>query len=187
MPTSDATVAYKEIPDFPGYRVGDDGTVWSCWRRIRRGKGAGRGARWGMGEEWRQLAPGVDQDGYLIVVLSCNQKKRVRKVHQLVLELFVGPRPAGHEACHFPDRSRANCRLGNLRWGTRKQNSQDRLMHKTDARGEKNSKAVLTAAKVRAIRRRHAKGESGVSLARAFKVTPYTISDIVRRKTWKHI
>src|SRR4051794_29919181 len=31
-------VSYKDILDFPGYRAGDDGSVWSAWRRGAFGK-----------------------------------------------------------------------------------------------------------------------------------------------------
>lgn len=30
--------AYADVADFPGYRVGNDGSMWSCWRRAGLGK-----------------------------------------------------------------------------------------------------------------------------------------------------
>src|SRR5215472_269740 len=30
-------VDYRDIPGFPGYRVGDDGSIWSAWRKGGRG------------------------------------------------------------------------------------------------------------------------------------------------------
>jgi site-specific DNA-cytosine methylase len=29
-----AAVAYRDVPGFPGYRVGDDGSVWPRYRAI---------------------------------------------------------------------------------------------------------------------------------------------------------
>jgi hypothetical protein len=51
-------------------------------------------------------------------------------VHHLVLEAFVGPRPAGHEAAHG-DGDKTNNALANLRWATPKENAADRYRHGT--------------------------------------------------------
>lgn len=66
------------------------------------------------------------------------------KVHNLVLEAFVGKRPEGYQACHFPDRSHENNRLDNLRWDTSANNQRDKLYHGTDNRGEKCCSAKIT-------------------------------------------
>ena len=44
----------------------------------------------------------------------------------LVLEAFVGPRPDGHECCHYDD-DPMNNHLSNLRWDTRSANSFDAI------------------------------------------------------------
>ena len=77
----------------------------------------------------RILSGIVDKDGYLMVNLSRQNTARRRKVHRLVLEAFVGPCPDEMEACHFPDRTRSNNRLANLRWDTRKANWSDSVAH----------------------------------------------------------
>ena len=51
----------------------------------------------------------------------------------------------------------------------------------------RNSNMKLTAEEVMEIRTRRANGERGVDLAREFGMSPDTISDIVRRRTWKHL
>lgn len=51
-------------------------------------------------------------------------------VHTLVLEAFVGPRPAGMQACHWDDDGDNN-HLSNLRWDTHKGNSADRERNNT--------------------------------------------------------
>jgi hypothetical protein len=45
-------------------------------------------------------------------------------MHILVLEAFVGPRPAGMEGCHWDD-DPTNNHLSNLRWDTRSANARD--------------------------------------------------------------
>lgn len=52
------------------------------------------------------------------------------RVHVLVLETFVGPRPAGMEACHNNGDPRDN-RLSNLRWDSRAANREDAIRHRT--------------------------------------------------------
>lgn len=63
--------------------------------------------------------------GYEIVTLTKNGCQKVRSVHTLVLEAFVGPRPSGHVACHYDDVP-TNNRVDNLRWGTYEDNAADR-------------------------------------------------------------
>lgn len=63
--------------------------------------------------------------GYRKVVLSAaNGRKEERFVHSLVLESFIGPRPAGQEALHYDDNKQNNV-TSNLRWGTRSENLHD--------------------------------------------------------------
>lgn len=53
------------------------------------------------------------------------------KVHRLVLETFVGPRPEGAEACHN-NGDKLDNRLTNLRWDTPGANARDKLAHGTN-------------------------------------------------------
>lgn len=119
-PTADDAEHWLPIPGYEGYyEVSDLGRVRSLDRIIS-------GGRWGTQRRRgaiRALAEGAH--GYLVVSLSRNGKQVNRYVHQLVLEAFVGPRPAGMEACHWDD-DPGNARLDNLRWGTRSTNAHDR-------------------------------------------------------------
>lgn len=54
-------------------------------------------------------------------------------------------------------------------------------------RGERNGNARITADEVREMRRRNSDGERQVSLAKDYGITQATVSNIVLRKTWKHI
>ena len=60
---------------------------------------------------------------YPMVRLCRDAKKKNARVHTLVLNAFVGPRPDDMEARHFPDRDRSNNKLSNLRWGTKVENA----------------------------------------------------------------
>lgn len=64
------------------------------------------------------LRPGRNGSDHVTVALG---KGNSRQVHQLVIEAFIGPRPAGCEVLHLnhcPDDNR----LENLRYGTRSEN-----------------------------------------------------------------
>ena len=91
-------VRYELVAGFPLYKVGTDGSVWSRTK----------------GKPWTRLKWDTHPNGYPEVVLYPGKKKR--KVHHLVLEAFVGPRPPGYVCQHYPDPSRTNCRLDNLSW-----------------------------------------------------------------------
>lgn len=66
------------------------------------------------------------QRGYMTVTLSKNGNQTVHKVHHLVLEAHVGPRPIGLEALHANDIDDDNF-LANLSWGTRSTNALDQV------------------------------------------------------------
>ena len=118
---------FRQIPNYPGYRVSSDGRVESCWTR--------RGRLCVPVETWLPLKP-ILRNGYPTVNLARGGKKTACKIHRLVLEAFVGPCPEGMLACHN-DGDRANSRVENLRWDTPKANSDDTLRHGTRAMGAK--------------------------------------------------
>jgi hypothetical protein len=70
--------------------------------------------------------------------------------------------------------------------GTLSDNNADRVRkgRNADAKGVKNSNAKLTEAQVLAVR---ASNATGTFLAAKYGVTKEMISQIKRRKTWKHI
>lgn len=179
-----AGVLYKPVPMFPAYRVGDDGTVWSSWRRI--GLPKRHGSKMVIGMEWWKIKP--RRSRYLNVTLYNNSGAHVKSVHQIVLESFVGPRPRGMQARHFPDRNPQNNRLENLRWGTPKANQADRIIHGTVLSGERCPAHKLSDDAVHAIREAYTSGaKSAAELGIEYGVWTNTIYTIVKRKTWKHI
>lgn len=174
MSDANSTVTYRPIEGFPGYEVGDDGSVRS---RVR-------GA-----ERLMKFFPSR-RGGYLRVALyRPGRNQHVKKlVHALVLTAFVGPKPRGLECRHL-DGNPTNNRLSNLKWGTRKENTDDRARHGKNVRGERQWKAKLDPEKVRSIRAEYATGGTSFPrLAKKYNVQHHsTIMNIVHRKTWKHV
>lgn len=112
------------VPDFPGYRVSDLGRVESMARRIAIRGGGTRRIPTRMLSQVR--ASGTKDRKYNAVTLCRDSIPHQITVHTLVLTTFVGPRPAGTQACHDDDDTNNNA-LSNLYWGTPKQNAQDMI------------------------------------------------------------
>lgn len=74
----------------------------------------------------RKLNINPHDGGYVYVSLNAAGRRRSAKVHHLVLEAFVGPRPEGLECCHGNGDPTDN-RLENLRWDTFEANVADRV------------------------------------------------------------
>ena len=105
-------MTWREVPGWEGlYAVSDDGQVKSLPRPRRKSE--------------RLLAQATEQlHPYRFVTLWQGKKPYHRRVHNLVLEAFVGPRPDGQCGLHADDDPENN-HLSNLRWGTRSENNLD--------------------------------------------------------------
>ncbi len=121
---------YRDIEGFPGYRIGNDGSVWTSWYVF--GTGRARPMIALIGGPWKRMQAPLGKDGYRSVNLTLGGgRKRRRRVHRLVLHHFCGACPDGMEACH----NNGNCldnRAENLRWDTRKANARDRVRHRLE-------------------------------------------------------
>lgn len=134
---------WKPLSNYEGYEVSDLGEVRS-WNPRN-----GRGAK-GSAKNFHLLTPSKFKDSdYLRVGISnsVTGKYDHRRVHQLVLEAFVGPCPAGHIVMHLDD-DPANNNLTNLRYGTPQENSTDMVSKGRNAacKGEKHSGALVSDA-----------------------------------------
>lgn len=166
---------YKLVPNFPGYLVGNDGSVWS---RLKTG---GHGYH----KKFRRHSTRPLKNGYIQTLLCEKGKKEFWLVHRLVLTVFVGPCPPGHEGRHFPDKTKSNNALTNLSWSTKKRNDQDKDTHGTRRRGSRHGMSKLTEKDVIAIRA--SSGLSQTALGKKYGVDQTLISGILSRKYWAHI
>jgi hypothetical protein len=115
--TSTAVEEWRPIAGYEGiYDVSNTGSVRS-WTKAKRG---------GL------LAPAHDSDGYLVLGLSRSGRAKRHKVHRLVLEAFVGPKPAGL-ICRHLNGIKTDNRLTNLAYGTYSENLLDAVAHGTHA------------------------------------------------------
>lgn len=164
-------VTYKDVPGFEGYRVGDDGSVWSC---RCRGK---------VTDKWVQLKISKFKNDYCRVHLYTNKISKCFRVHRLIKEVFDGP-PEGNMDVAHNDGDKNNNHLSNLRYATRKENNMDKIIHGTSPRGNKCKFAKLSEDDVIQIRKMHKAGARQIKLSKIFGVNHQHISDIVNRKRW---
>lgn len=165
------TENWRPVPGHQGYEVSDLGSVRSY--RNRQGHPAAAP---------RLLSPGTVQ-GYRQIKLG---RSRQTKVHILVLETFVGPRPDGM-VCRHLDGNPLNNRLSNLRWGTPEENYAGRQLHGTHNTGSRNGRAVIDEEAAAGIRQRVAAGEKQADVAEAFGVKRGVVAHISAGRTWKSV
>lgn len=124
----------------------------------------------------------MKRGGYLRLRLrSDDGSVRSRLIHDLVLEAFVGPAPAGHQARHLNGVPTDNA-LANLCWGTAKENAADRERHGRTARGERGGRSKLSDAERTQIRALVAEGHTRAEVARRFSISWTTVWDLMGRK-----
>lgn len=166
-----AREVWKPVPSAPGYEVSNEGRVrsWHATSGFQK-------ARTLSSPKLRKL--GRDPEGYVQVGLIMNGKLTIRRVHHLVLETFVGPRPNAKSVGRHLDGKCDNNVPSNLAWGTQRENIADAFAHGTIVLGARHPFAKLTNQQVRKIRQLFRKGKRVCELARLYGVSNQTISRI---------
>lgn len=159
----------KEIPDFPDYFITKDGQVFS--------------EKYG---DRRKLKTWVDKRyGYVRVIIRKERKSFGRFIHVLLLTTYIGKCPIGKEASHL-NGNRADNRLENLCWETRKENHAHKIAHGTRQNGDNCGKSKLTSGEVVQIKGLLTeKSLTQRQIAKRFKISEQAIHDIKIRRTWK--
>jgi HNH endonuclease/Helix-turn-helix domain/NUMOD4 motif len=184
--TADETLPeeWRVIQDFPDYEVSDLGRVR---RRARFYRHLGSKLV-AYRPKKPALKPALGADGYHLVMLYQNGKKRENKrVNMLVCETFHGPRPSSeHEAAHW-DGNKLNNHKANLRWATKSENREDSARLGTLSFGDRHPTSKLKNADVRQIRTLLSAGMGQRQIATQFGVSQSTISDINTRRKWARL
>lgn len=171
VPAIEPDEEWRPLPGRSGYEVSSLGNVRSYWRH---------GCRRALASEPKYKRLHRNRLGYLRVNLAGPGAPRAaRLVHQLVLEAFAGPRPAGNVVRHL-NGVRDDNRIVNLAWGTHQQNSDDMCRHGNQPSGDrsgirrrpesfphgsKKRLAKLCETDVARIKERLTNGESASSVA----------------------
>jgi len=139
-----------------------------------------------MLDEPHILKQSLTKKGRPEIRIRCDSKRRTLRIHIIVLETFVGPRPHGLQACHHDDNP-LNNHVSNLRWDTHASNVADGIRNGTVAKGERAGKSKLTKIQVLEIRDRYANGESSTALGDEFGVAANSVRAITSGKSWRHV
>ena len=165
------SVEYREVPGYPAYRVGSDGSIWSINGYRIKDRGV-----------WRKLRP-TKMCGYLIF-FPCRHK--YLKVHRVVLGAFVGPCPPGMVACHNDD-NRLNNHLANLRWDTQKANMEDMARRYKALGWERRFRAKASKDQAIRIREEYQKGISVAKISRSIGLSYKVVYRIATGETWREL
>lgn len=169
---------WRPVPGTDGYyEVSSRGQVRS-WKR----------GRWGRRETPKILVQSLGATyGYRQVSLWADGKNVKRYVHHLVAELFIGPRPEGHDVCHN-DSDVDNNDVSNLRYDTRKGNLEDAARRGTRYYNPKGKvcNTKLTVEQVRHIRSLP-RSEKHTDVAARYGVGPHAIYEIRTGRTWRNV
>ena len=134
------------------------------------------------------------------IICSTGGKPVHKKAHRASWEIFRGSIPDGLFVCHHCDNPPC-CNPDHLFLGTCKDNVQDlvrkkrhcfgnamkKRMLKHAVRGDTHCCAKLTASAIKTIRQGLSEGISGREFAKEYGVSPSTICDIGKRRTWRHV
>ena len=175
---------WRSVAGFDGiYEISNAGRVRSVPRVVAVSGSVLRPYVRRVRERILRASPG--EYGHLSVTLWREHVKTIARVHVLVLEAFVGPRPEGLYGCH-DDGCASNNHLANLYWGTPKQNAADRVRHGTHQQGSQIPWAKFTEADVARIR--SLKGRVSQSkLAAEYGVRQGHISRVMNGRQWRHV
>lgn len=104
--------------------------------------------------------------------------------HRVSFQLHFGPIPECLSVLHKCD-NRKCVNPSHLFLGTAKDNSRDMVAKNRESSGERHGGSKLKSPQVRQIRVLHAKGSTATDLGSKYGVHRVTITNIVKRKTWR--
>lgn len=159
---------YKIIEDYPKYRVSNYGNVQS----IQKG-------------EWINLKPGFSKKGYASVSLFNKGVKPNKnfRINRLVAKYFLDEPLEGETIVRHMDNNPSNNHFENLKWGTYKDNEEDKKLHGTW--NTRMTSAKLSFDIADEIRIKFKEGQSQLSLAKEYNVSRTSITRIINYTTWK--
>ena len=126
-----------------------------------------------------------DAQGYGVVARG----GKSTRAHRVVCRRVQGDPPSeGHHAAHSCGRGHEGCiNRKHLKWSTPQENSADKELHGTTARGHKIWSAKLTERDVCEIRKLLSLGRTHRAIAAEFGVDHRTIGRISSGDVWRHI
>ncbi len=161
---------WRQIPNFEDYEISNFGRLKSR----RRGSNI-------------LMSPSIDRYGYRKVMLSKNGKPHHFMIHRLVAMTFI-PNSRGVNQINHRNGNKLCNHVDNLEWCT----AQENILHAVETglkkRGEEHRFAKITEKKVLEIRSKYIPQKYTMKkLAEEHGLKISCVSDIVLRRSWKHI
>lgn len=153
-------IEWTDIPGANRYRISNYGVI--------------------VGPSGKVLRPMKSESGHLYVFID---RKR-RYVHRLVLETYCGDCPLGMECRHL-DGNPSNNHISNLRWGTKRENVEDRERHGRMPIPHLSPFTKLKPKDIPIIYFLHLEGNSSRAIGGLFRTSHTTIQKIIRGERWK--
>jgi len=157
---SGLTEYWKDIEEFPNYRVSNFGNVWSKKNNI-------------------VLKPYKTNRGYLTVGFWLNGKKKRLSIHRLVAQAFL-PNPDNLPEVNHINGCKTDNSLKNLEWASGRNN----VLH---AYQTKLRKTKLSKTQVAEIKNLIEKGLTQRKTASKYNVSHSTIGEINRGEIWGQV
>ena len=123
-----------------------------------------------------------NKEGYGAMRINGN----ILKTHKASYQVFNGEIGEGLIVCHKCDVPPC-INPDHLFLGTNRDNKYDSINKKRHNAGSNHGKTKLTEEDIIKMRRYSKLGFKNVTLARRFKLSPWTISEIITHKLWVHI
>jgi hypothetical protein len=185
---------WKIIKEFPKYSISSHGRV----KRLDTGL---------------ILKLTLSHNGYFLVHMGDKKIGTKSRIHRLVLDHFISPRPTNKHEANHKDFNKKNNHVSNLEWVTRSENmrhlwknikenpqrladfaakmakakkSTEFLRNKFKP-GEQNPSSKLTNIEISAIRSMKNNGLSPTRIASIYLINKSTVHKIVTFKRWKHV
>jgi hypothetical protein len=172
---------WKDIEEYEGlYQVSNLGKVKSLKRIVYSNK------RSSLLINEKLLKQNIHKSGYYNVSLSKNNTKKNLMVHRLVCMSFLLNKKNKSQVNH-KNGIKTDNRLENLEWVTASENRIHAYkIGLCKPNGENHHLAKLTENQVKKIRYEH-KNLTQKEIAKIYNIKQVTVSDIRKKRNWKHI
>lgn len=158
----------RRVPTQPELWCSEDGQVFRQWDT-----------------EMRPLKAHRLKNGYLSVSTTFDGKHKTLYVHRLTCLAHHGQPPAPNSIVLHHDGDQQNNHKDNLRWGTHKDNQQDKRRHGRSYAGERNPAARLNKLTAFAAKEAVSMGVPRKTVAQRYGVTVHTIGALARGDSWQ--